>query len=146
MKGEKFYMAHPVIETTTVTGKAATRIADVRGKAVLYDDTGAIVIASDPTKPILGVALITAGVTNAISGNGAVNAGEDIDIQIAATGYASAGAEIKAGDALTTNANGDLVPAAAGNFVVATALQPAAEGSVAYIQITKYVAASSAAG
>ena len=138
MNGEKFYIAHPVIETSTISGKAASKINDVRGKAVVFDSAGAIALASDPSAPILGIALMTSGVTNAASGNGAVQAGEDIDIQIADTGYASAGAAIKAGDALTTDANGDLVPASSGDYVVATALNFSAKGAAVYVQITKY--------
>lgn len=144
MNSKKFFTSHPIEESVTITGKAAVDIPDVRGKAVVYDENGNIVLASAPTKPILGIALITSGATNAPDENGAVKAGEDIDIQVSALGFASAGAAIKPGAPLTTNSTGDLVPAVDGNFVVATALNTASEGGAVYFQITKYVAGQAA--
>ena len=144
MDSNKFFTSHPIEESVTITGKAAVDIPDVRGKAVVFDGNGNIAVASDPAKPILGIALITSGVTNAPNGNGAVKAGEDIDIQVGAMGYASAGAAVKPGDPLTTNSTGDLVSAVDGNFVIATALNTASTGGTVYFQITKYMAGQTA--
>ena len=67
-----------------------------------------------------------------------VTAGEDITVQIKDIGKWTAGEAIAAGDELATNAAGKAVKAAAGDFIVGTALTAAsAAGSLVQVQISK---------
>ena len=130
------YTTSGIQESVTITKPAAADIADVRGRAIALDSNGNAVVASDVTKPIIGIGLLTA---NTMDGtDGAVKAGEDVDIQVKEMGYGKAGAAITAGAQLTTDATGNLIPAAATGYVVATALESAASGAFVFVQITKY--------
>lgn len=136
----EFTSNHPIVESSTIVCPAAADAADIRGKAIVLNQEGKAALAAGGSAPIVGIALLSAGASNLPEGNGGVKAGEDVDIQVAAMGYASAGAEIKPGQALTANADGDLVPASAGDYVAATALRAAAKGGKVFCQITKYKA------
>ena len=133
------YTTSGIQESVTITKPAAADIADVRGRAIALDNNGNAVVASDATKPIIGIGLLTAGASNKLDGtDGAVKAGEDVDIQVTEMGYGKAGAAITAGAQLTTDATGNLIPATATGYVVATALESAASGAFVFVQITKY--------
>lgn len=133
------YTSFPIVESHTAVFPSAADVEDVRGKAVILDENGCAAVATGGSTSILGIALLCAGATNRVSGNGKVKKGEDIDIQISAMGYANAGADIAPGQALTADANGDLVPSKAGDYVIATALRAAGVGGKVFCQITKYV-------
>lgn len=134
------YTSFPVVESSTAVFPAAADVEDVRGKAVALDENGCAVLAAGGTKPIMGVALLSAGACNQTEGNGGVKKGQDVDVQISALGYANAGADIAPGQPLTANSDGDLVPASAGDYVVATAIHPGRAGGKVFVQITKYKA------
>ena len=139
------YLTIPIQNSPTVAVLAATEIEDVRRKAVAFDSDGKGVLATDPSKAVLGIAILTSGDQNRLDGkDGYVASGAQIDVQVQGQGYALVSAAVKAGDALTVDANGCFVTAAEGNFVVATALKPAAANTYAYVQVTKYGAAPSA--
>lgn len=134
-------------ESITITKKAAAAVGDVRGRAFNIDSNGNAAIATNATKPIIGIGLLTAGASNSMDGkDGAVNAGDDIDIQVKEMGYGMAGAAIAAGAELTSDANGNLIPATGSSYVVATALESAASGAFVFVQITKYRIAAAANG
>lgn len=126
-------------QSATIVEKAGAKIEDCRNRAVVYDDSGNVVLATDGTKPIVGIALIEAG-RNDITGitSGMVEADEDVDIQIKDIGYILAGAEIAKGAEVTSGADGLAAPAAAGDYVVGLALDSAEEDEYCRIQITKY--------
>lgn len=130
------YTANQINESATIVGKAGatmTTPTDVRCKAVKFDANGDIVLAG-AGEVCVGIAIITNDET--------VKAGEDIDIQVKEMGVAIAGAEIKAGAELAAGADGKLVTASAGQFVVATALESAAAaGKFIRVQISKYAKA-----
>ena len=48
-------------QSVTIVETAGAEIADCRNRAMVYDDSGNVVLAADGTKPILGIALIEAG-------------------------------------------------------------------------------------
>lgn len=140
------YMGTGIVDSQTVTFKAAAAVDDVRGRAIALDANGKAVLASDPSKPIIGIAVLCAGADNTLDGkDGAINIGDDVDIQVKDMGYGVAGAAITAGTELTTNASGMLVPAAAGNFIVATALNTVVKSGRVFLQITKYMKGAASA-
>jgi hypothetical protein len=134
-------------ESITITKKAAAAVDDVRGRAFTIDANGNAALATDATKPIIGIGLLTAGASNSMDGkDGAANKGDDIDLQVKEMGYGMAGAAIAAGAELTTDTHGNLIPATGSSYIVATALESAASGAMVFVQITKYRLAAVANG
>lgn len=127
------YMATQINDSATIIDKATAEIADVRCKAVKYDTNGGIVLCSIAGEAVLGIAIITAGDTE-----GKVLAGGSVDIQVKDIGLAKAGGTIAKGDELATNANGCVVKATDGQFVIGTALDSANADKYVKIQINKY--------
>ncbi len=134
-------------QSVTIVETAGAEIADCRNRAMVYDDSGNVVLAADGTKPILGIALIEAG-WNDISGihSGKVALGEDVDLQIKDIGFILAGSEIAKGAEVTAGANGLGAAAAAGDYVVGIALDAAEKGDYCRIQIMKYQKGEGSAG
>lgn len=117
------------INTSATIVEKASVAADFRGKAIKYAEGKAALAGAGEV--CVGLGLITNAEETA--------AGADVDIQVKEIGLAKAGAEITAGAELTADAKGELVPAAEGNFVIATALEAAAAaGKFIRVQITKY--------
>lgn len=127
-------------QSVTIVEQAGAEITDCRNKLLAYDSNGNVVLATDGTKPIVGIALIEAG-TNDISGmeSGKVAAGEDVDIQIKDIGYAIASAAIVKGAEVTATTGGLAKTAAAGDYVIGVALNAAnAANDYIRIQVAKY--------
>lgn len=128
------YTATQISNSATIVRTAGATISnpvDVRGKAVKFDASGDVVVASTAGEAVAGIAILT--------NNEVVKAGDDIDIQVKDIGVAIAGAEITAGAELAVDANGKLAPATAGQFVIATALESVdAADKFIRVQITKY--------
>lgn len=117
------------INTSATIVEAAGVAADFRGKAVKFDAGKAVLAAAG--EMCVGVGLITNSDTT--------NAGEDVDIQVKEIGLGLAGAAITKGVELASDANGALVAASTGNFVIGIALDDAAAaGKFIKIQIAKY--------
>lgn len=131
------YLATSINESPVIVGQAAEAITDVRGRAVKFNASGAIVLAGAGDTP-LGIGIMTNG------DQGAIPAGGDIDIQYKDIGLVYAGAAITAGANLSVGANGVFVPATTGT-VVAIALQAAAGAGQYIIAITKFNAPGAAA-
>lgn len=123
------YLATSINESPVIAEKAGAAIADVRGKAVKYAD-GAVVLAG------AGEAAIGVGI---MTNDEDLKAGDDITIQVKDMGVVYAGAAITKGAELAAGADGVLVPATEGKYVVAIALE-AATGAGEYIkaQLVKY--------
>lgn len=126
-------------QSVTISEQAGADIADCRNRILVYDEEGNVVLAADGTKPLIGIALIEAGV-NDISGveSGKVSVGDDVDIQIKDIGYVLAGADITKGAEVTAGAEGLATVAAAGDHVVGIALKNAAKDGYLRVQICKY--------
>lgn len=126
-------------QSVTIVEQAGADIEDCRNRLVAYDGDGNAVLASDGTKPIVGIALIEAG-ANDISGrtSGSAKAGSDVDIQIKDIGYALAGAEIAKGEEVTAGSGGAAAPAKAGDYVAGIALTSAKKDDYCMLQILKY--------
>ena len=113
--------------------KAGAAIEDVRFKAVKFDENGNTVLATAGTDVILGIAIATTG-----NANGKVAVGDQVDVQIKECGYAMAGGKIAVGSPVAAGADGKLVTAASGNFVLGYAITAAsADGDIFEIQIAK---------
>lgn len=107
----------------------------------------------------LAAALTKDGISVAKAGEAAIGvmipetdspkAGEDVTIQVKDIGLAMAGEAVEPGDLLASGANGKLVKAASGSFILAAALDTAtAAGQVIPVQIIKagYAAAAPSGG
>lgn len=126
-------------QSVTIVEKAGQNVADCRNRLFAYDENGKVIPAADGKKPIVGIALIEAGL-NDISGadSGSLKAGEDVDIQIKDIGYVLAGAKITKGAEVTSGADGLAAPAAAGDYVIGLALSGVEKDEYCRVQITKY--------
>lgn len=114
------YLATSINESPVIVDKAGAVIADVRGKAVKFDDNGKLVLAG------AGEAAIGVGI---MTNDENIAAGADVHVQIKDIGLVYAGAAIKKGAKLSADANGALVPATDGE-AVAIALDAAATAGV----------------
>lgn len=120
------YLATSINESPVIRETATSAITDVRGRAVKYDATGGIVLAAAGDNP-LGVGIMTNG------DEGAVGAGEFVDVQIRCIGLVYAGGAITKGANLSVGANGAFVTATTGESatpVVAIARQAATASGV----------------
>ena len=138
--GNRNFNGVQINQSVTIMERAGADIADVRNRIMTYDTDGNVVLATDGSKVLVGVALIEAGI-NDISGveSGKVSTGEDVDIQIKDIGYILAGGEIAKGDEVTAS-DGLAVKAEAGNYVVGIALSAVAKDEYCRVQIAKYKA------
>lgn len=119
--------------TPTVVYPAATEIADARLRAIKLNSEGKAEVASVAGETFMGLGIHLAG-----DALGKVEAGGGVDIQIKEIGLALAGAAVTAGTPLTTDANGKLVAAAAGNFVIGYAITSASQADdIIQVQIVK---------
>lgn len=127
------FLTASINSSPTLPLKAGADIEDVRFKALKFDANGNVVLASTAGEAFLGIAIPTTG-----DAEGKVKTGADVNVQIKDIGMAMAGAEVAAGAALATNAEGKLVTATAGQFVIGYALAPAtAAGDIIEVQIAK---------
>lgn len=127
-------------QSVTISEKAGANITDVRNKIMKFDASGNVVIATDGTAPLVGIALIEAG-ANDISGvdSGKVSSGEDVDVQIKDIGYVIASAAISKGAEITATTGGLAKTATTGEYVIGIALTAAtAANDYVRVQISKY--------
>jgi hypothetical protein len=127
------YLATSINESPVIVGTAASGITDVRGHAVKFNSSGAIVLAAAGDVP-LGVGIMTNGA------EGVIEQGADIDIQIKDIGLVCAGAAITKGASLSVDANGCFIPATSSTAAVAVALGTASAAGQFIPAILKFVA------
>ena len=125
-------------QSVTIVEQAGTEISDARNRIVTYDKEGKVILATDGSTVLVGIALIESGM-NDISGveSGKVNIGDDVDIQIKDIGYILAGGDIAKGDEVTAS-NGLAVKAESGSYVVGIALSAVAKDEYCRVQMSKY--------
>lgn len=126
-------------QSVTIVEKAGAAMTDCRNRIMNYDENGNVILATDGTKPIVGIALIESGL-NDISGkdSGSVKTGDDVDIQIKDIGYVLAGEEISKGAEVTAGTEGTAVAANAGDYVAGIALTAVKKDEYCRVQIAKY--------
>lgn len=123
------YYGSTINDSPVIVGKATAALNDAEFLAVKFDTNGGIVKPSTAGEAVLG--LLPAE-------HGNVAAGGDVTVQIKECGLWKAGEAVKAGDELTTDANGKAIKSAAGNFITAIALEAAnATDDVVKVQIVK---------
>jgi len=106
--------------------EAGAALEDIRGKAIKFDENKKAALAAAGDFAV-GVAII--------SNDENVAAGDEITVQILASGLVKTGAAVKAGDALAPGEGGALIPAASGAFM-AIALDEAEAGAFVQALIT----------
>ena len=126
---KKIYTGTQINNSATLAFPAAEDIEDVRCKAVVLTADG-VKVATDGSLPFIGLAIIT--------NDFPIKAGEDVHVQIKDIGQMEAGEAVKAGDAITADANGYAKPAAEGDFVLGMATQNGEVGDRFYIEVNKY--------
>ena len=119
------------INTSSVVAEiAGADIENAAFCAVKYDENGNVVLCDTEGEIVAGIVLPET--TQKIS------AGEDITIQIKDIGLCKTGAEIKKGQEVMVDAQGRVIPATAGKFVVGYAVTTAsAENEVIQVDIRK---------
>lgn len=128
----KTYLANQINSSPTLFGKAGAAVADIRFKAVTFNAEGKVILA-EAGKEALGIAIATTG-----DPVGKVAIGDQVDIQIKDIGLAMAGGAVAAGASVAIGADGKLVAAASGNFVLGYAITAAkADGDIIQVQIAK---------
>lgn len=125
------YMTSSVNESAVISWKAGAALQEVRGRAVRFDENGNVILAGAGDTPIgFGI----------LSNEETIPAGGDVTVQIRAIGLVRTGSAVNCGDELTTDADGALVPASAGNPYFAVALQDAsAAGTMIQALITRSI-------
>lgn len=130
------YNGTGINDSATIIGKAAKDIANGAFKAAkLCPDGIELAAAGDVAVGIL------------IPETESPRAGDDVVVQVKDMGLGIAGAAIEAGALLAADANGKLVAAASGAFIVAQAMEGAEEADqVITVQIIKAGYAAAAKG
>ena len=117
------YLATSINESPVIVDKAGAVLADVRGRAVKFDENGKFAMAG-AGEAVVGVGIMTNDVN--------IQPEQDVYVQIKDIGLVYAGAAIKKGNELAAGADGAMVPATSG-AVCAIALE-AAEAAGVYIK------------
>ena len=121
------YHGTGINDSATIVAKAAADITDGAFKAVKLTAAGiALCGAGEAAVGIL------------IPETESPKAGEDVNIQVKDIGLGMAGAAVAPGDLLASDADGKLIKAASGKFVIAQALEAAAEADrIISVQLCK---------
>lgn len=119
------FMTHPIDPSPTIRGVAGADIKNPALLAVKFDDDGKLVLPAAGS-PIIGIV---------VADTDSVKTGDPLHVQIKDITYWQAGAAIKAGNMLKTDATGKCIPAATGEAVNAIALEAAAAGDLCKIMI-----------
>ena len=115
------YLATSINQSPVIADKAGVAVEDLRGKAVKYDENGAVVLAGAGDAP-LGVGIMT--------NDKNIAAGEDVHIQIKDIALVRTGSAIAKGAELAAGADGKVVPAAGGDYVCAIAMEAASAADI----------------
>lgn len=123
------YFGTTINESPVIAGTLASAVeGQVAFHAVAFDTNGKLVIANASATPI-GIATPDAGEAR--------EAGDEITVQVSAIGIALAGGTIKKGEPLASDANGKLVKATSGKFILGFALTDATADKAVTVQISK---------
>ncbi len=118
----------------TIRDVLAVDINDAPHKAVTYDSSGKLALPAADGDPAIGILLSD----TAADDSGVSKAGTEINVLIKNIGLALAGGAVKKGEHLTPTTTGAVRKAAAGNYILGTAMsEVAAAGELVQIQLTK---------
>lgn len=124
------FLATSINNSATIVEKAGAAISDVRGKAVKYSSGNVVLCGAG--EAAIGVGILT--------NDEATASGADVDIQVKDIGMVLTGGAVAKGAELASDANGKLVTASGGDYVIAVAMEAAAAANT-YIkaQMCKYI-------
>lgn len=123
------FISTAINTSPVIAGQAGANMTQPAGVAVKFDANGNFVVAGAGEHAI---GLVT------IDAPDAVAAGDTLTVQVKDIGLWKAGGVIPKGAELTPDANGNAAVAAAGNFILAVALESAsAAGQFIKVQIIK---------
>lgn len=123
------YFGLGINQSATISMEAAADIENARFLAVKFDENGKAAVCGAGENAI-GLLLV--------ENDEKVSAGSAVTVQVKDMGRWVAGAEIKAGDELTSDAEGKATVAESGKFITAIALTEATNvGDVIQVQIVK---------
>lgn len=123
------YIGTAMNESPVLAGEAGAALQNAAMLAVKLDADGALVLAG-AGEPALGVLLPDTEEQAA--------KGDQVTVQVKDIGLWMAGAAVKAGELLASDAAGKAVPATAGAFILAQALETAdADGRPIRVQLIK---------
>lgn len=124
------YFGASVNQSPVIAERAGEAMKNGAFLAVKYDDDGSIILCNKAGETALGL-LLPDTVEEISQGN-------ELTVQIKDIGLAKAGGVFKKGAPLTTDAQGKLVEAAGGSFILGYALEQSfAEGQFVRVDITK---------
>lgn len=124
------YFGASVNQSPVIAERAGEGIKNGAFLAVKYDDDGSIILCNKAGETALGLLLPDTAEE--------ISEGNELTVQIKDIGLAKAGGVFKKGAPLTTDAQGKLVEAAGGSFILGYALEQSfAEGQFVRVDITK---------
>lgn len=124
------YFGASVNQSPVIAERAGEDIKNGAFLAVKYDDDGNIVLCNKAGEAAFGLLLPDTAEE--------ISEGNELTVQIKDIGLAKAGGAFKKGVPLTTDAQGKLVEAAGGSFILGYALEQSfAEGQFVRMDITK---------
>jgi hypothetical protein len=130
------YLNAFINNSSTIREKLGADIPNAPHKAVMYDASGDVVLATNGFQAV-GILLSD---TRQLpeSGTPTAKAGTEVDILIKYIGLIEAGGTIAKGDAVTVNASGQAVKANTGDFIFGFAFTAAgASGELVQVQINR---------
>lgn len=124
------YFGASVNQSPVIAERAGEAMKNGAFLAVKYDDDGSIILCNKAGETALGLLLPDTAEE--------ISQGNELTVQIKDIGLAKAGGVFKKGAPLTTDAQGKLVEAAGGSFILGYALEQSfAEGQFVRVDITK---------
>lgn len=124
------YFGASVNQSPVIAERAGEAMKNGAFLAVKYDDDGSIILCNKAGETALGLLLPDTAEE--------ISQGNELTVQIKDIGLARAGGVFKKGAPLTTDAQGKLVEAAGGSFILGYALEQSfAEGQFVRVDITK---------
>ena len=119
------YLDASINPSPTIIARTEGKAEELRHKAVSFDDNGNLK-ACEVGKAPIGIVISCVDEDDT-----------ELSVLIKDIGYALVGETIKAGDELAVGADGKLVKATAGSFIVGYAVKGAETDGIANVQITK---------
>lgn len=130
----KQYLNAFMNNSATIRDVLKADIKDAPHKAVAYDTDGKLIVPKTAGDPAIGLILSDTPATY----DGVTKAETEVDVLIKDIGLGTASGAIAKGDPVTTDTDGKLKKAEAGNFIFGFAITAAtADGDTFQVQITK---------
>ena len=106
-------IGNSINQSATISVRAGADIGAGAGLAVKFDKSGNLVLCSAAGESALGILLMQ---------EGAIKSGDDVSVQIKDAGTAVSGGAIACGDMVSAGADGRVIKAQSGYFILGVAL------------------------